>query len=165
MKRSIIAGALAIALAGPAWAQTQQTDLVVSNAWSRATPSATSNGVVYFTVTDKGDPDSLTSASTPVAAEARLHESRTVNGVMQMRPVDHLDIDRDHPITLAPGGYHMMLTGMKQQLKAGDTFPLTLNFAHAGAVSTTVKVGATGAKGADMPGMKMDGMDMGGMNR
>jgi copper(I)-binding protein len=49
-------------------------------------------------------------------------------------------------------------------LKAGDTFPLTLVFAHAGPVSTTVKVGQAGAKGADMPGMMMNGMDMGSMN-
>ncbi len=163
MNRLIISGLLAFALLGNASAQASQNDLAISNAWSRATPSATANAAVYFTVTDKGDPDTLTGASTPVAATARLHESKSVDGVMQMRPVDSLAVDKDHPITLAPGGYHLMLTGMKQQLKAGDTFPLTLTFAHAGPISTTVKVGKAGAKNGDMPGMQMNGMDMGGM--
>ena len=49
-----------------------------------------------------------------------------------------------------------MLTGLKQPLKLGDSFPLTLTFAKAGPVSVTVSVEAIKAKPmADMPGMKM----------
>jgi copper(I)-binding protein len=157
MKRFIIAGLLALSLATAADAQSPDANLTVAHAWARATPSATANAAVYLTVTAKATPDTLTGASTPVAARAQLHESKTENGIMRMRPVDNLPIDKDHPITLAPGGYHLMLTGMKQQLKLGETFPLTLTFAHAGAVQATVTVEQAGV----MPAM--GGMGMGGM--
>jgi periplasmic copper chaperone A len=64
-------------------------------------------------------------------------------------------------MTFAPGGYHIMLMGLKQALVAGTTFPVTLTFAKAGEVTATVsvqKVTATmptmdhGGMGA-MPGM------------
>jgi len=55
-----------------------------------------------------------------------------------------------------PGGMHIMLVGLKQPLKAGDSFPLTLAFQKAGAVETTVMIVKPGGAGAgDMPGMKM----------
>jgi copper(I)-binding protein len=48
--------------------------------------------------------------------------------------------------------------GLKQQLKPGDSFPLTLDFAKAGPVTVTVAVQPIKAKPKpmqDMPGMKM----------
>ena len=161
MKRFIISCLLALAFTATTDAQSSG-GMTVSSVWTRATPSATANAAVYLTVTTNSTPDTLTAAITPVAAKAQLHESKTENGIMQMRSVDSLQVDKDHPIKLAPGGYHLMLTGMRQQLKAGDTFPLTLTFTQAGAVQTTVKVEQPGAK-SDMPGMDTGSMNMGGM--
>jgi copper(I)-binding protein len=160
--------ALLTLIFNPAFAQTASNGLSVTDAWSRATNTMHGNAVVYLTITDTGAPDTLTAASTPVATKAQLHENKHDNGVMEMRPVASLPVDKDHPITLAPGGYHMMLEGVQQELKVGDTFPLTLIFAHAGAVTTTVKVQKAGSSKAEstMPGMDMDGMsgmDMSGM--
>ncbi len=134
----------------------------VDHAWARATASAGQAGAAYFTITATAA-DQLAAASTPVAQTAQLHQSRMSNGVMEMRPVSGLAVTPGHPVTLAPGGYHMMLTGLKQPLKAGDHFPLTLTFAHAGAVTTEVTVTGAGASHAPMmDGMKgMSGMDMG----
>jgi len=42
-----------------------------------------------------------------------------------MRPVAALPVQPGNPVTLAPGGYHIMLMGLKQQLKQGDSFPVT----------------------------------------
>ena len=158
MKQFAAMGLLFLALGGPAMAQDTQNGLVISKAWSRATPSASSSAVVYFTVIDKGAPDRLTGASTPIAAEAKLHSSSMDNGVMKMRPVDGIDVSEQAPINLAPGGYHLMLTGMRQPLKTGDKFPLTLIFKHAGSISTIVEVESPGAArpADDMAGMKMD---------
>jgi copper(I)-binding protein len=171
MKRITQTALFVFMFGGAALAQTATGGLTIENAWSRATASANANGVVYFTVTDTGGPDTLTGATTPIAATAQLHESKTKNGIMEMKTIDTLAIDKDHPIKLAPGGYHLMLEGLKQQLKAGETFPLTLTFAHAGAVSTTVQVQSEATPmGNDknaMPGMgtmDMGGMDMKGMS-
>jgi len=55
-----------------------------------------------------------------------VHQSIVDGGVMKMRPVASLPIESDKPMTLAPGGYHIMLSGLKQALKQGDSFPITL---------------------------------------
>ena len=44
------------------------------------------------------------------------------------------------PVTLAPGGTHIMLMGLKQPFRAGDSFPVTLGFEGSGQVTSTVTV-------------------------
>ena len=154
MKRLIHAAIPLLAiLSTPAFAD--PADIAVSDAWSRATPPGAKTGVVYLTVTDTGAADSLTAVETPVAEMAMLHESKTVNGVSQMRPVDAAPISAQAPLKLAPGGFHIMLEGLKQPLKAGESFPVTLTFAQAGAVTATVEVRSLGAGGHDMGNMDM----------
>ena len=75
-----------------------------------------------------------------------------------MRGVAALPMTAGNPVTLAPGGYHIMLMGLKQPLKQGDTFPITLSFAKAGQLTATVTVQKPGA------GMPMGHDSMGGMN-
>jgi copper(I)-binding protein len=159
MKRIIYAIPLIGLLAGPALAG-DAADLAVSDAWSRATPPGAKTGVIYLTVTDKGVPDSLTGVGTPVAETAQLHESKTMNGVSQMRPVEAAPVSAEAPLKLSPGGYHIMLEGLKQPLKAGDTFPVTLTFAQAGTVTATVEIRALGAGAPAMSDHDMGNMDM-----
>lgn len=159
MRMLIILGTL---IALPALAQPSPTQPVVhvDNAWARATASPGQAGAAYFTITTTA-PDQLTGASTPVAQTAQLHQSRMNGAVMEMRPVPVLPVTPDHAVTLSPGGYHMMLTGLKQPLKVGDHFPITLTFAHAAPVTAEVTVLRAGAsQPAAMSGMDMGGMDM-----
>jgi copper(I)-binding protein len=144
--------------------------ITVDHAWSRATPPNASSAAAYVTLTDPGQPDILTGASTPVAATAEVHETTNDGGIMKMRPVGPLPLDPGKPVTFAPGGYHIMLTGLKQPLKQGDHFPLTLTFAHAAPVTVQVAVAAIGSStepmdhtATDHGGMDHGGMDMGGM--
>jgi copper(I)-binding protein len=112
----------------------------VDHPWARASAGAATTGAAYLTITDHGQPDRLTGASTPVADTAELHESMSDMGTMKMRPVDGLTLAPGTPVKLAPGGYHVMLTGLKAPLKAGDTFPLTLRFEHAPPLTVTIAV-------------------------
>lgn len=135
--------------------------MAVAGAWSRVTPVATIPAVVYLTVTDSGAPDQLTGASTPIAQSATLHQSHLVNGLMVMDPVSNLPVSADHPLALSPDGYHIMLEGLTHTLTVGETFPMTLTFAHAAPVTVTVTVQpmtytppAPSAAGS-MAGMKM----------
>ena len=110
--RSLFAAALigllaVVALADPASVQ-------LDHAWSRAMPAGAS-GVVYLIITDRGEPDTLIGASSAVAAKAELHESFDDHGVMKMRPVASLSVAPDKPVKLAPGGYHIMLIGLKAE--------------------------------------------------
>jgi len=114
----------------------------VEHPWARASAGAAKAGAAYLTITDLGEPDRLIGASTPVAASAELHESMAEMGMMKMRPVAGLDLAQGKPVTLGPGGYHLMLMGLKEPLKAGESFPLTLRFEHAPPLTVTVAVEA-----------------------
>jgi copper(I)-binding protein len=131
--------------------------IAVTGAWSRVTPSAASAGVVYLTITDSGAPDTLLGATTPLAKAADLHQSRMANGIMEMDAVARLPVAAGKPLAFAPGGYHIMLTGLAHTLDAGQRFPLTLTFAHAGAVTVEVTVEPMSymPPASGMAGMKM----------
>jgi copper(I)-binding protein len=45
---------------------------------------------------------------------------------MKMRAIPWLDLPAGRAVKLEPGGYHVMLIGLKQTLDVGDTVPLTL---------------------------------------
>jgi copper(I)-binding protein len=149
LKRILLTAALLAA--APALAQTPSVE--VQNAWARATAAGAKAGGIFLTMTDKGPPDRLIGASTPVAATAEVHETVNDKGIMRMRPVPALPLQPNNPLTLKPGGYHIMLMGLKQQLKDGETFPVTLNFEKAGNVTTTVHVAKAGAMGPGMMSM------------
>ena len=109
----------------PVAAFAQQPTIQVDHVWSRAA-GAGGTGVVYLTVTDSGAADRLTGAASPVATAVELHETINDNGVMKMRPVTSLPVEAGKAFTLAPGGYHIMLKGLKHALTAGESFPVTL---------------------------------------
>ncbi len=161
--------ALAAAMLCVTSAAFAQTGPVGVHAWARATIATAQTGGAYLVVHDS-TADQIIGFSTPIAATAELHQSRMHDGVMEMRPVASLPVGPGHDAILAPGGYHVMLMGLKQPLKPGDHFPLTVTFAKAGAVTTDVTVERAGASGptlakpggADMNGMDMGGMDMSG---
>jgi copper(I)-binding protein len=118
--------------------------VMVHDAWARATAGNSASGAAYLTVTGGGAADELVGVRASVATTAGVHESFTDNGVMKMRPVHSLSVPAGKTVTLAPGGYHIMLMGLKQPLTAGQSFPLTVTFAHAGEVTVEVKVQALG---------------------
>jgi copper(I)-binding protein len=123
----------------PAIALAQQSAIRVEDAWSR-TAMQGHTGVVYLTIIDDGAADRLTAVASPVAAKAELHESFNENGVAKMREIAILPVAQGKPLTLAPGGYHIMLVDLKEPLKQGDAFPITLSFEKAGQVTAQVTV-------------------------
>ncbi|RZN30638.1 copper chaperone PCu(A)C [Bradyrhizobium sp. Leo121] len=156
---SIIALAplLAVLFGAPAQAEDIKAgDLVISQAWSRATPSGAKVAGGYLTIENKGSsPDRLVGASGDIAGKLEVHEMATENGVMKMRPLDKgLAIEPGKTVKLAPGGYHLMMFDLKQPLKQGDKVPVTLEFEKAGKVTLSLDVQAVGAQapGGDQGG-------------
>ena len=136
-------------------------DIVITQAWARATPGGAKIGGGYLTIENKGSaPDRLIGGSAEIAGKVEVHEMAMKNGVMTMRPLDNgLTIEPGKTVKLAPGGYHLMMFDLKGPLKQGDKLPLTLDFEKAGKVKLTLDVEGVGAKGpageADTGG-KMD---------
>jgi periplasmic copper chaperone A len=153
---------LGLGATGAGAQQSASSPVQVETPWARATTGTT--GAAYLAITNKGaGPDRLVALKTPVAEKAELHESKVENGVMTMRPIGPLAIERGQSETLKPGGKHVMLMGLKQPLKEGDSFPLTLSFEKAGDVTVAVHVAGPGAMGADAAHDAMPMHDMGGM--
>ena len=144
------AALLAYFLAAPALAdEVKAGDLVITQAWSRATPGGAKVAGGYLTIQNKGSAaDRLIGGSADVADKVQVHEMATTNGVMTMRPLDKgLSIEPGKTVKLAPGGYHLMLLDLKSPLKQGDKVPVTLEFEKAGKVKLTFDVQGVGAQG------------------
>src|SRR6202162_2812517 len=154
MKR-IIQGLFGLALlatpfTAPACAQEVRAgDLVITQAWSRATPGGAKVGGGYLTIENKGSaPDRLIGGLADVADKVQVHEMATNNGVMTMRPLDGgLTIEPGKTVKLAPGGYHLMMLDLKSPLKKGDKLPVPLEFEKAGKVQVSFDVQGVGAPG------------------
>ena len=147
--RAILCVGVLSCFAAPARAEEVRAgDLVITQAWSRATPGGAKVGGGYLTIENKGSaPDRLIGGSAAVADKVQVHEMAVNNGVMTMRPLDKgLVIEPGKTVKLAPGGYHLMLLDLKSPLKQGDKLPVTLEFEKAGKVSLSLDVQSIGAQ-------------------
>lgn len=145
-----LAAIFALVLATPASAgDVKAGDLVISQAWARATPNGAKIGGGYLTIENKGTtPDRLIGGSGAIAGKMEIHEMAMNNGVMKMRPIDKgLTIEPGKTVKLAPGGYHLMMFDLKSPLKQGEKVPVTLEFEKAGKVTVSLDVQAVGAQG------------------
>ena len=143
--------------------QVKAGDLVISQAWSRATPGGAKVGGGYLTIENKGTTaDKLLGVTGDISDKIEVHEMSMTNGVMKMRPVEGgLTIDPGKSVKFAPNGYHLMIMDLKAPLKQGEKVPLTLQFEKAGKVTVTFDVEGIGAMGPAGGGMKMaPGMKM-----
>ena len=129
-------------------------DISVKHAWSRATPKGAQVAVGYLTIENhSSSPDRLISAATSAATKIEIHEMVTLDGVMVMRPVeDGLTIPRGASVTLAPGGSHLMFTGINTPFSEGEHIAAALTFEKAGKIDVTFDVGSIGARGPQMIG-------------
>ncbi|MDN7139937.1 copper chaperone PCu(A)C [Pseudomonas sp. JQ170] len=142
MNIKVLALTALMACAVPALAQEYKAGaLLIEQPWSRELPAGLLGGAAYFTVHNTGSQaDQLIGASSPRAQQSMIHAQSSSDGLMPMHHAPALTIPAHGEVTFQPGANHVMLTGMEQPLKAGEQFPLTLEFEHAGKVEVLVKV-------------------------
>jgi hypothetical protein len=97
----------------------------VKDAWVRGTVAQQKASGAFMQITSANG-GKLLSVSSPVAGVAEVHEMAMEGTTMRMRAVGTLDLPAGQAVELKPGGYHVMLMDLKQQLKAGDKVPLHL---------------------------------------
>src|SRR5579864_6988010 len=136
MNKSVLFLAAAL-LAGAAHAQ-----ITVDKPWVRATVPQQTTSAAYLTITSVQG-GKLVDASSPVAASVEVHEMKMEGEMMKMRGVDALPLPAGKPVELKPNGLHIMLTGLKAPLKAGDVVPIKLVVEDAKGKRQTVDVKAT----------------------
>ncbi|WP_294644452.1 copper chaperone PCu(A)C [uncultured Aureimonas sp.] len=120
----------------------------IEHPWSRATPPGARTGAGYLALSNAGTTaDRLVSAASPVAEKVEVHEMTIVDGVMNMKQVaGGIEIPAGGEARLAPGGFHLMLIGIREPFKQGALVPVTLTFEKAGPVEVELEVGSMGAK-------------------
>jgi periplasmic copper chaperone A len=125
--------------------------LEIGQPWARATPPSAPAGGGFLKITNTGaTPDRLISASSPVAELVQVHEMKMDGNVMRMREVEKgLEIPAGGSVTLAPGGLHLMMMGLKAPLAKDTRVPLTLVFEKAGRIEVELAVEAMGASHAN----------------
>ena len=116
-------------------------DIMVHDGWARASLGKAPNSAAYMMLMTHGDEsDKLVGAATPVAETAELHNHVMDGDIARMRPVDAIEIRPGESVTLEPGGFHIMLMGLKKKLDEGQTVPLTLTFEKAGEVKVDLPI-------------------------
>lgn len=113
--------------------------VAVSGAWIRATVPGQKATGAFMDLTSKGT-GKLISATSPLTAAVEIHEMKMEGEVMKMRQVKEIELPDGKVVKLAPGGYHVMLMDLKEELKAGEKIELVLTFETAEGKQETQKV-------------------------
>ena len=135
------------------FAWSAQAQVTVKDAWVRATVPQQHSSGVFLQIASAGDAR-LVQVSSPLAEVAELHQMKMDGDVMKMSAVTGIELPAGKTVALSSGGYHIMMLGLKQQLKAGDSVPLTLVVETADHKREIVQVNAAVRAAGTMPAMK-----------
>ncbi len=109
--------------------------------YARASLPGVSMGAAFMALkNNSGEHHYLVSAESPVAAATEIHGHVMADGIMRMRKMVGIDLDAGHTRLLQPGGFHVMLIGLKQPLQQGQSFPLELIYRDGSRDKVTVPV-------------------------
>ncbi len=146
---AVIASCLFIGL--PTTTVADSEDVVVENAWARASIGVNRPGAAYMTIRNNGtDSATLVGLETPLSMMPDIHETKTdANGVSSMAPAGDIMIPPGESVSLEPGGLHAMLMRPQIKMVEGETFPLTLNFADGGTLTVDVPILGISARGPE----------------
>ena len=150
-----------------ATAQPSITELSFEDPWIRGSVPGQKNGAGYLVIENQsGQPGALVSVNSDRADRVELHTIVREGGVAKMREVTEIPVPANGSVTLKPGGYHIMLIGLTEPFEAGESVPMTLNFASGQSTTVTFEVkpptymgGSGGHGGHGGHGMKKSGHD------
>jgi copper(I)-binding protein len=139
---------LTLVLANPTLAHDYKLGaLEIAHPWARATPPSAPAGGGFLTITNTGTTsDRLIAARSQAAEMTQIHEMKMEGDIMRMRELEKgLEIPAGATVTLAPGGFHLMLMGLKAPPTKDTRVPVTLVFERAGSFDVELAVEAMGA--------------------
>ena len=155
MKRILISTLLAFAMTAPLFAGSHEghNPITTNDAYVRAIPPGAKVSAAFLQISNGDKTDhSLVSAESNAAKVVELHTHIHKDGMMMMRKVDKIDLPAGKTVALKPGGNHIMLIGLHNQLKPGDKVDLTLVYENGSKSKITAPVKKVMAGG----GMKME---------
>lgn len=153
----VLVGITLGALLPPHLAAAQVSTVRVTGAFAPAAPAGRTTAV-YMNL--QGGPDRLISVASDAAGQAELRETIVEGGAISTRGVGGVLVNPGQATRLAPGGLHILLSGLKRPLKDGDTVTLTLTFERAGKVTAPIPVARTASAATSnvaVPGLRSPG--------
>ncbi len=124
---SIFRHPITVVLATFMIASVSYAQVLVQDPWVRATVAQQTSTGAFMLLTAKSDSKLIGAAST-VADHVEIHKMPMEDDIMKMRQIPELALAANRPVALKPGGYHIMLLGLKRQINVADSIPLTLTF-------------------------------------
>ncbi len=125
--------------------------VMIADTWARVTLQSRP-AAAYMKIHNMAETaDKIVAASSPLADRVELHTHSMDDGVMRMRQVEEIALPAKGHTELKPGGLHLMIFGLKREVKKGEMLPLKLTFKEAGEVEIMAKVGNKAA-GSDHSG-------------
>jgi periplasmic copper chaperone A len=138
----ILLGVLLLTACGP------EKGIEIHGAWMRPTGQS-ENGAVYFVIHNHSShADELIGISSDVAV-AEMHESKMSGDIMEMNRVESVLLEPYAEIEFAPGGLHVMLVNLRQDVRAGDEIEVILHFKNFEDIKAVVPVRETAAPEED----------------
>ena len=118
-----------------------QGTLTIHDAWVRQPTGDRKEAAAFAVVENSGATTrAIVSVTAEVAEKAELHEMKMMGAMMQMSPVKQIKVPARGKVELKPGGYHVMLFGLKKMPMSGDMVALTFKFDDGSTVSATAPV-------------------------
>lgn len=120
-------------------ATSAHAQVTVHEPWVRATVANQSGTGAFMQLKSETDA-ALVQAESPVAKYVEVHEMAMENHVMKMREVPKVDLPAGQTVELKPGGYHIMMIDLHEQLEVGEKVPLKLIFEDAAGKRSTMEL-------------------------
>ncbi|NQZ79877.1 MAG: copper chaperone PCu(A)C [Colwellia sp.] len=115
--------------------------ITFSTPWIRLLPPTVMHTAAYVTIDNSSNkPDTLLNVTSTVVNSLSVHQTKNVDGMMKMLSADNLQIPAHGKITLAPGGYHIMLMGLESSLVENQEITMTFEFKNAGEIEVVFPV-------------------------
>jgi copper(I)-binding protein len=131
IRHAVLISLAAVALANCAPAA---PSITVETPEVRASLGNTSTAAAYLTLRNSGGADRLVGASCECAGMVMTHQTVVTDGVSRMVHEASVDVPAGGSVVFAPGGRHLMLTGVTAPIRAGSEVTITLRFERSGDV-------------------------------
>ena len=146
MKRILI---LILAVAFSLVACTPKTGLEIREPWARPAAQGENSAVYFMIQNHSSQTHDMVGAASDIAQAVEIHESMMSGDVKQIHQLHAVSVEPDTEVKLRPGGLHIMLIGLKKELKVGDEFEITLHFTNFEDINVTVPVSDMPVSGED----------------
>jgi copper(I)-binding protein len=115
--------------------------MTVVDPYVRTVPPGQKNTAAFMLLENQGIADvALQQATSTIAETVELHEHVKNGDMMVMRQVKKIDIAAGSATALQPGGYHVMLIGLREAIMPGDIIDINLEFSDGTAQAIKAEV-------------------------